>query len=131
MSDDSRKQVIRDFRDLLVWQNAHKLSITIYELTSDFPTNEQYGIVSQLRRAAVSVTSNIAEGFGRAGSKEKNQFFAIAHGSLYELESQVEISKDIKFISIAQYDNLIRQITITHKLLYGFRKANKEKGDRS
>lgn len=131
MSEISRKTGIRDFRDLLVWKQADKLSVVVYGVTAEFPNNEQYGIVSQMRRAAVSVASNIAEGFGRASLKEKDQFFAIAHGSLYELESQVEISKDIKYIPVVQYENLILQITTTHKLLYGFRKANKEKGEQN
>jgi four helix bundle protein len=128
MSDVSRKPV-RDFRDLLVWQKAHKLTLEIYKFSADFPESENYGLSSQIRRAAVSVTSNIAEGFGRKSLKEKDQFLAIAHGSLYEVESQTEIAKDLTYCSLEGYKEITLLITDVHKLLYGLQKANKTKGD--
>jgi four helix bundle protein len=129
MSDISRKKPIRDFRDLLVWQKAHELSLIIYKVSTDFPKEEVYSLTNQIRRAAVSVTSNIAEGFGRTSLKEKDQFLSIAHGSLYEVESQLEIAKDLKYLSIGEYKAVLQTIVEVHKLLYGLQKANKKKGD--
>ena len=73
---------IKDFKDLNSWQEAHKLVIMIYEKTKIFPREEMFGLTNQMRRAAISVTSNIAEGFGRQGYKEKIQFYYLAQGSL-------------------------------------------------
>jgi len=81
-------QKITSYRDMLVWQESRKLATLIYRLTDNFPSSEQFGITNQMRRAVVSVPSNIAEGFGRASSKEKAQFYYISKGSLSELETQ-------------------------------------------
>lgn len=83
------------FQDLIVWQKAKQLAIEIYKLTEDFPTSEQYGFTSQMRRAAVSISSNIAESYHRFHRKEKNQLLSIAFGSGSELESQIALSKEI------------------------------------
>lgn len=87
-----------------------------------------YGLTSQIRRAMVSVTSNIAEGFGRRGSREKDQFYAIAHGSLTEVESQLLIANAIGYIDKGEYDGLQLLILEAHKTLYGLRRANAKKG---
>ena len=76
---------IKSFTDLIAWQEAHKLALIVYKTTKKFPENEKFGLVSQMRRSAVSITSNIAEGFSRVSKKEKLQFYAIARGSLTEL----------------------------------------------
>lgn len=81
------------FRDLIVWQKSRDLAVSIYKLTEKFPNSELYGLTSQMRRAAVSISSNIAEGYHRFHKKEKQQFLAIAFGSGSELESQIEIAK--------------------------------------
>ena len=81
------------FRDLIVWQKAKDLAVKIYELTDGFPKSELYGLTSQMRRAAISVSSNIAESYHRFHRKEKQQFLSIAFGSGSELESQIEIAK--------------------------------------
>lgn len=83
----------KSFRDLIVWQKSKELAVLIYRLTEQFPKSEIYGLISQMRRAAVSISSNIAESYNRFHHKEKNQFLAIAYGSGSELESQIEISK--------------------------------------
>lgn len=121
----------KTFRDLQVWQEAYRLSIAIYELTKQFPKEEIYGITSQLRRASVSVCSNIAEGFGRAGRKEKDQFYAMANGSLTEVENQLLISKGIGYLNQKNFQVIDEQCQLTHKLLNGLQRANKEKGVRS
>jgi four helix bundle protein len=84
------------FRDLLVWQRAMQMTIGIYRLTEEFPRQEIYGLTSQIRRSAVSVPSNIAEGHGRLNSGEYRQFLGIARGSNFELQTQLEIARALK-----------------------------------
>jgi four helix bundle protein len=83
----------KGFRDLLVWQKSMELAIEVYKLTKYFPREEIYGLTSQIRRAAVSIPSNIAEGQGRLNKKEFQQFLGIARGSTYELQTQLELAK--------------------------------------
>ena len=85
----------QSFKDLIVWQKAKLLAVLIYKLTEQFPDSEKFGLTSQMRRAAVSISSNIAESYHRSHHKEKNQFLWIAFGSGAELESQIEISKEL------------------------------------
>ena len=86
------------FKDLIVWQKSYKLVLEIYMITSSFPKSEIYGLSQQMRRAAVSIPSNIAEGYGRKHKAEYNQFLAIAYGSLLELETQFLLAKDLKYV---------------------------------
>ena len=81
------------FKNLIVWQKSRDLAVKMYKITDEFPKSELYGLTSQMRRAAISIPSNIAEGYNRLHPKEKQQFTAIAYGSGSELESQIEISK--------------------------------------
>ena len=83
----------QSFKDLIVWQKARDLAVDIYKSTERFPRSELYGLSSQMRRAVISISSNIAESYHRFHKKEKNQFLAIAFGSGSELESQIEIAK--------------------------------------
>lgn len=83
----------KSFKDLIVWQKSRDLAVAVYKLTEYFPKSELYGLTSQMRRAVISISSNIAESYHRFHQKEKQQFLAIAFGSGSELESQVEISK--------------------------------------
>ena len=83
---------MNDYRDLIVWQKSMDLTVLVYELTKDFPSDEKYGIVSQMRRASVSVPSNIAEGSRRRG-RDQRHLYLIAFGSASELETQIEVSK--------------------------------------
>lgn len=85
--------MIQSFRDLRVWQASMKLALAIYQLTGEFPRDEQYGLTSQLRRSAVSIPSNIAEGQGRLNTGEFRQFLSIARGSNCELQTQLEIAR--------------------------------------
>lgn len=101
MHDEIKK--IQRFTDLIAWQEGHKLVLLIYEENKKLPREEKYGLVDQLRRAAMSVTSNIAEGFGRRSGKEKIQFFNTAKGSLIELQNQLIICKDVKYISTQNF----------------------------
>lgn len=111
---------IKSFTDLQVWQEAHKLVLIIYKITKTFPNQEIFGLVSQIRRAVVSITSNIAEGFSRQGFKEKLRFYYIALGSLAELENQFLIAKDLNYLNKMEFDEIIKQKIIVHKLLNAF-----------
>lgn len=116
---------IKKFTDLLAWQEAHKLAIIIYKTTDEFPSKETYSLTNQMRRASVSVSSNIAEGFGRQTYKEKVQFYYLAHGSLTELENQILLSKDIGYLSEENFSILQEQADQTHRLLIGLIKKSK------
>jgi four helix bundle protein len=89
---------IRSFRDLRIWQKGIELVKEVYKITQYFPKEEQYGLSSQMRRAAVSVPSNVAEGFRRKYNKEHKQFLSIALGSCAELETQVIIAKELSYL---------------------------------
>ncbi|HNY04212.1 MAG TPA: four helix bundle protein [Candidatus Woesebacteria bacterium] len=111
--------MIREFTDLLAWQNSHTLVLKIYKLTDKFPQKELYGLGDQIRRAVVSITSNIAEGFGRHTYKEKIQFYYQAHGSLTEVKNQLIIAKDVNYISQEDFEDTLTLLTSAHKLLLG------------
>lgn len=108
------------YTELDVWKQARILASMIYEITSSYPKAEQFGIISQMRRCAVSIPSNIAEGCGRQHTRETIQFLNISRGSLYELETQLFISKDLTFINEEQLNSLLQQIESLGKLLNGF-----------
>ena len=116
------KNKIQSFRDLYAWQEAYKLSLEIYKITKNFPKEELFGLVSQIRRAIVSVASNIAEGFSRHSIKEKIQFYYTALGSLTEVRNQLDLSKGIGNLSENDYGKLEEQSIITDKLLHGLLK---------
>ncbi|MCL2280278.1 four helix bundle protein [Candidatus Saccharibacteria bacterium] len=112
---------IAKFTDLRAWRLAHDLAIEIYMVTKKFPKDEQFGLTSQIRRAAVSITSNIAEGFSRSSSEDKKHFYTIALGSLTEVQSQLLIAKDIGYIIEEKFKNLAEKSVDTHKVLNGLR----------
>ena len=100
---------IRTFRDLLVWQKSMALVTEVYRASAEFPTHERYGLSSQIRRCAVSIPSNIAEGFGRHSTTDYIRFLTIANGSLYELQTQVEIALNLEYMESNIYDTLHEQ----------------------
>ena len=110
---------IREFTDLRVWQESHKLVILVYKETKNFPGEEIFGLTSQMRRAAVSVSSNIAECFGRQSYKEKIQFYYLAHGSLVELKNQLFIARDILYTTVVNFEILMEQAAQVQRLLQG------------
>ncbi len=113
----------RSFKDLIVWQKSYKLVLEIYKVTNDFPKCEVYGLAQQMRRAAVSVPSNIAEGYGRKHSAEYKQFLSIAYGSLLELETQYLLSIDLKYVGRNQIiENLLSEVgKMLYRMLYPIR----------
>lgn len=123
MNQESSK--IKSFTDLIVWKEGHNLVIKIYKVTKKSPSEEQFGLTNQLRRAAVSVTSNIAEGFSRNSFKEKVQFYSTSVGSLTEVQNQLLVARDIKYISQKYYAELADKTVIVSKLLSGIIKKPK------
>ncbi len=110
---------IRDFVDLKTWQQAHALCLTVYKATKQFPREELFGLTSQVRRASVSVVSNIAEGFGRQTRKEKRQFYYQANGSLLEVRSQLFIARDLGYIKIPEVESAVKLTNEVQALLQG------------
>ena len=108
---------IKSFKDLEVWQKAMDMVDIIYDLTNDFPDSERFGLTNQIRRAAVSVPSNIAEGSGRNNTKELIQFLFIARGSLCELYTQIEIGRRRRFGKPQAYDDTFEHIKRVGQML--------------
>ena len=116
---------IKSFTDLDAWREAHKLVLMVYEITRNFPKEELFGLVSQMRRAAVSITSNIAEGFSRQFYREKVQFYTVAQSSNTELQNQLLVAKDVGYLAKTDIDNIANQSVRVHKVLNGLIKKSK------
>ena len=110
---------IVSFTDLEAWREAHKLVLMIYQTTKSFPKEEQFGLTSQIRRAAISVSSNIAEGFSRRSSLEKKQFYYQALGSLTETQNQLLVARDVGFASNDEFKKMADQSVAVGKLING------------
>ena len=109
--------VMKDFRNLKVWEKAHHLTLALYPVTASFPRDEVYGLASQIRRAASSIPSNIAEGCGREGDPELARFCIIARGSATELEYQLLLARDLKLIQPKDYEILSQQTVEIKRML--------------
>ncbi len=120
----------KHFSDLMAWKKAYDLSLVTYKVTGSFPKSELFGLTSQMRRSAVSVCSNIAEGFGRYGVKEKDQFYSIAKGSLTELECQYLVAGGVGYVDSMDLHKIMVTLEEAQKVLSGLQKANKVKGGR-
>jgi four helix bundle protein len=112
-----RKEKIKSFRDLYAWQEGHKLVLQIYAATKSFPGVEIYGLTSQMKRAAVSITFNIAEGFGKKSYKDKLRYYVISHGSLLEIENQLAIATDLGYLPRTLFDDISHHSERVHKIL--------------
>ena len=117
-------QPLQIFKDLEAWKVGHEIVLRIYQYTKNFPKEERYGLISQMRRCAVSITSNLAEGFGRRSFREKAQFYAIAQGSVVELQNQLLISRDVGYLSSAIYADLEPSMIRLHKMVNGLIKVS-------
>ncbi len=113
------KDTVRDFSDLIAWQKAHQLVLLTYRVVKHFPANEQFILVSQMTRAAISISSNIAEGFGRSTAKDKRQFYVIAKGSTLELRSQIRVAKDVGYIDEELFRRFERDAIEVVRLISG------------
>lgn len=118
-----RNTQVRSYRDLVVWQKAYDLSLAVYRATRDFPKDEVYGLRSQLRRAAVSIPSNIAEGYGRRTTAEYTRSLNIAYGSNCELETQLSLAADLDYIDRAVAGRLGQQTAEVERMLTALRRA--------
>ena len=111
---------MKDFRNLKVWEKSHSLALDAYKTTVSFPTSELYGLTSQIRRSATSIPSNNAEGCGRQSDAEPARFLHIAMGSASELEYQMLLSHDLKYIPDVEYQKLNSNVTEIKRMLTAF-----------
>ena len=109
---------IKSHKDLIVWQKAMDLVTEIYQITSNFPKTEIYGLTSQIRRSAISIPSNISEGKNRGSIKDYRQFLIIAYASAAELDTQLDISQRLKYLSDKNYYNIQQKLQEIMKILY-------------
>lgn len=116
---------INTFKDLYAWQRGHELVLAVYRISNDFPATENFGLTNQMRRAAVSITSNLAEGFSRRSSKDKVHFYSMALGSLTELQNQLLIAQGVGYLTDDVVNELEPVAVITHKLTNGLIKSTK------
>ena len=118
---------IISFTDLRAWQEGHRLVLEIYRLTKLFPKEEQYALIDQLRRAGISIVSNIAEGFSRHSYKEKTQFYYMSRGSVTEIQSQLLIARDLRYITKEQFDTIAKLAITVHKIITALIISSKKK----
>ena len=124
---ETQKIIVRSYKDLIAWQKSMELSILVYKLTDSFPKSEMFSLVNQIRRAVVSIPSNIAEGWARKGLGEYIQFLSIAYGSASEVETQLILSKKLGFGEYQKYKNIKEVLVEVQKLLYVLIKRLKSK----
>ena len=118
---DSKK--IESFEQLIVWQQSQDLAVDIYNLTKKFPDDELFAITNQLRRAASSISANIAEGFGRQTQKDKLHFYIMAYGSLLEVKNFLYLSNKLSYLSTLDLEKLLQKCTDCQKLINGSKKS--------
>jgi four helix bundle protein len=117
------KSSFRSYRDLEVWKKAMEVAREVYKATAKFPTEERFGLANQIRRAAVSVPSNLAEGHARASAADFSRFISISMGSIAELETQLLLSTDLGYLANDDCDRLLGNLDLTGKMLRGLSKA--------
>jgi four helix bundle protein len=118
--------MVKSYKDLLVWQRSMELCVEVYRMTSTFPDSEKYGLTNQLRRATVSVASNIAEGYGRASTGEYIQFLGHSRGSIYEVNAQLLIAQELNFGTAHIRENAIKTADEVGKMLVAMMKKLRE-----
>lgn len=123
MSQESGK--IKSFTDLEAWRKGYNIAIEVYKITKGFPKTEIFGITNQLRRAIISYTSNIAEGFSRNSDKEKIQFYYMALGSMTEIQNQLLIARGIDYINDNDFKQLSSETIFATKLINGLIKSTR------
>ena len=113
--------IMHNFRELETWKRSNQFAIMIYKLTESFPPKERYNLISQMNRASVSISSNIAEGCSRSSVKDLTRFLDISLGSSFELESQLQIAKGLNYISNGKLKTIITELHQIQKMIQGFR----------
>jgi len=121
------KSKIKSFTDLYAWQEGHKLVLMVYKETENFPEKEKFCLVSQMRRCAISITSNIAEGFSRSTNKDKYQFYSMAQGSLTELQNQLLIARDVGYLKEKEFQKIAQQTITVNKLINGLKRIKEKR----
>lgn len=116
------------FENLTVWKESVNLSILIYKITKQFPKEELYGLTSQIRRAVISISSNIAEGSSKSSLKDQTRFSEIAYGSLMEVLNQIILAYKLQLVDYKNYEETRSQIEYVARLLSGYRKSQMERG---
>ncbi len=112
---------VKSYKDLLIWQKGLEIVSNVYKLVEDFPKNELYALTSQIKRASISIPSNIAEGYGRSSTQSYISFINISRGSLFELETQLIIANELKFVKNQDlYNTIIEQILEESKMINSF-----------
>ena len=119
--------MLKNYKELKVWQKAYKLCLRIYRITSEFPNDEKIGLISQIRRAAVSIVSNIAEGYGRKTTADYLKSLYIAYGSNCELETQIMLAGDLDYINKGFVDAIINKIREVERMLKALIKSLEDK----
>jgi four helix bundle protein len=114
---------VGNYRQLLVWKRAHHLALAVYRCSGGFPGSERYGLTTQVRRASVSVVSNVVEGCARHGNREQVRFLRIAHGSICELQCQLLLSRDLEFLDPASWKQLDDECQQIGKMLNGLMRS--------
>ena len=114
---------MHNFKELKVWKSGIELTKVIFQITRSFPSEERYGLTSQIIRSAISIPSNIAEGCGRISNKDFKHFLTIALGSSFELETQIIIAKEFKYVTEEELNNISAQIIEIQKMIYGLQKS--------
>ena len=114
---------MNDFTQLKVWQKSRNLAVLVYRATDTYPRSERFGLVNQTRRAAISITANIAEGCGRRSDRDMARFVDFALGSAYELGSHIELAADLGFMSRSTRHELVDSTTEIRRMLVGLRKS--------
>jgi len=109
--------MVSSYKDLIVWQRGMDLVVTVYRITASLPASEQFGLIAQMRRSAVSVPSNIAEGYGRQATGEYRHHLSIARGSLLELETQLLLCRRLNYLPESETDLVLGEVTEISKML--------------
>jgi four helix bundle protein len=120
-----------NYKELKIWTLGKQIAIDVYFLTKNFPSDEKFGLMAQLRRAAISIPSNIAEGAGRNNDSEFNHFLGIATGSAYELETQLIIAQEVSLIENEKAENTLEKVNELKKMLYGFKQKFNAKNSKT
>jgi four helix bundle protein len=118
---------IKSFTDLNAWAEAHSLYVRVHKATKGFPKDELFGLTSQIRRAALSVSSNIAEGFGRSSDTDKVHFYIMARGSLFEVQNQLYAARDTALVDEANFEELLNNSLVAQRLLIGLINATRRR----
>ena len=122
---------MRDFRKLKVWEKGHRLTLDVYEVTVTFPSEELYGLTSQMRRACAAIPANVAEGRGRGSNADLARFLQIALGSASELQNHLLLAQDLAFVKPTDYERLSREVTELKRMLTSFVKNLKSFADKT